>query len=110
MGGYGTLYYAVQHRDMFCCAYAMSPACYIDGLPNLFELYPACPVGELPEVTIEVGTEDTTVYDACPYLAAYISGAGHTNFEYIEHSGVHDWAFWKGCYPKFMAKLGKYFK
>jgi enterochelin esterase-like enzyme len=110
MGGYGTLYYAVQHRDMFCCAYAMSPACYIDGLPNLFELYPACPVGELPEVTIEVGTEDTTVYEACPYLAAYISGAGHTNFEYIERSGIHDWAFWKGCYPKFMKKLGNYFK
>ena len=110
MGGYGTLYYAVQHRDMFCCAYAMSPACYIDGLPNLFELYPACPVGELPEVTIEVGTEDTTVYDACPYLAAYISGAGHTNFEYIERPGVHDWAFWKGCYPKFLKKLGGYFK
>ena len=110
MGGYGTLYYAVQHRDMFCCAYAMSPACYIDGLPNLFELYPACPVGELPEVTIEVGTEDTTVYEACPYLAASISGAGHTNFEYIERSGMHDWAFWKGCYPKFMKKLGNYFK
>ena len=110
MGGYGTLYYAVQHRDMFCCAYAMSPACYIDGLPNLFELYPACPVGELPEVTIEVGTEDTTVYEACPYLAAYISGAGHTNFEYIERPGIHDWAFWKGCYPKFMKKLGNYFK
>ena len=110
MGGYGTLYYAVQHRDMFCCAYAMSPACYIDGLPNLFELYPACPVGELPELTIEVGTEDTTVYEACPYLAAYISGSGHTNFEYIERAGIHDWTFWKECYPKFMKKLGKYFK
>ena len=111
MGGYGTLYYAVQHYDMFCCAYAMSPACYIEGLPNLFELYPNAPDKDaLPELTIEVGTEDETVYGMCPYLAAYISGSGITNFEYIERSGVHDWAFWKGCYPKFMTKLGKYFK
>ncbi len=111
MGGYGTLYYAVQHYDMFCCAYAMSPACYIEGLPNLFELYPNAPdKAALPELTIEVGTEDETVYGMCPYLAAYISGSGVTNFEYIERSGVHDWAFWKGCYPKFLTKLGQYFK
>ena len=110
MGGYGTLYYAVQHSDMFCCAYAMSPACYIDGLPNLFELYPAAPVGSIPDLTIEVGTEDATVYESCPYLAYYIQAAGHTNFEYIERPGVHDWAFWKGCYPKLMTKLDKFFK
>lgn len=111
MGGYGTLYYAVQHYGMFCCAYAMSPACYIEGLPNLFELYPNAPdKAALPELTIEVGTEDETVYGMCPYLAAYISGSGITNFEYIERPGVHDWKFWKECYPKFMKKLGKYFK
>lgn len=110
MGGYGTLYYAAKHRDMFCCAYAMSPACYIDGLPNLFDLYPAAPVDELPDLTMEVGTEDTTVYGACPYLAGTIQPLGLANFEYIERAGVHDWAFWKGCYPKFMSKLGKYFK
>ena len=110
MGGYGTLYYAVQHKEMFCCAYAMSPACYIDGLPNLFELYPAAAGTEIPDLTIEVGTEDATVYEACPYLAAYIQGSGFTNFKYIERPGVHDWAFWMGCYPKFMTKLGNYFK
>ena len=110
MGGFGTLYYAVQHRDMFCCAYAMSPACYIDGLPNLFELYPAAPAAELPDLTIEVGTEDETVYAMCPWLAGTIQPLGLANFEYIERAGVHDWAFWKGCYPKFMTKLGKYFK
>ena len=110
MGGYGTLYYAVQHRDMFCCAYAMSPACYIDGLPNLFELYPAAPAAELPDLTMEVGTEDETVYAMCPWLAGTIQPLGLANFEYIERAGVHDWAFWKGCYPKFMTKLGKYFK
>ena len=110
MGGFGTLYYAVQHRDMFCCAYAMSPACYIDGLPNLFELYPAAPAAELPDLTMEVGTEDETVYAMCPWLAGTIQPLGLTNFEYIERAGVHDWAFWKGCYPKFMTKLGKYFK
>ena len=110
MGGFGTLYYAVQHRDMFCCAYAMSPACYIDGLPNLFELYPAAPAAELPDLTMEVGTEDETVYAMCPWLAGTIQPLGLANFEYIERAGVHDWAFWKGCYPKFMTKLGKYFK
>lgn len=110
MGGYGTLYYAVKHNDMFSCAYAMSPACYIDGLPNLFELYPAAAGTEIPELTIEVGTEDSTVYSSCPWLAQYIMGSGFTNFEYIERAGVHDWTFWKGCYPKFMTKLGKYFK
>lgn len=110
MGGYGTLYYAVQHRDMFCCAYAMSPACYIDGLPNLFELYPAAPASELPDLTIEVGTEDSSVYQMCPWLAGTIQPLGLANFEYIERPGVHDWKFWKECYPKFMVKLGKYFK
>ena len=54
--------------------------------------------------------EDTTVYDMCPWLAGTIQSIGFANFEYIERPGVHDWAFWKGCYPKFMAKLGKYFK
>ena len=69
MGGFGTLYYAVKHRDMFCCAYAM-----------------------------------------CPWLAGTIQPLGLANFEYIERAGVHDWKFWKECYPKFMTKLGKYFK
>lgn len=110
MGGFGTLYYAVKHRDMFCCAYAMSPACYIEGLPNLFELYPSAPANELPDLTIEVGTEDTTVYAMCPWLAGTIQPLGLANFEYIERAGVHDWKFWKECYPKFMTKLGKYFK
>ena len=110
MGGYGTLYYAVKHSEMFCCAYAMSPACYIDGLPNLFDLYSAANASELPDLTMEVGTEDTTVYGACPYLAGTIQPLGLANCEYIERAGVHDWAFWKGCYPKFMTKLGKYFK
>jgi enterochelin esterase-like enzyme len=110
MGGYGTLYYAVQHHDMFCCAYAMSPACYIDGLPSLFDLYPAANIADLPDLTMEVGTEDTTVYSACPLLAGTIQPLGLANFEYIERPGVHDWAFWTGCYPKFMTKLGKYFK
>ena len=110
MGGYGTLYYAVKHPEMFCCAYAMSPACYIDGLPNLFELYPAAAGTEIPDLTIEVGTEDATVYEMCPWMAQYIAGSGFTNFEYIERAGVHDWKFWKECYPKFLTKLGTYFK
>ena len=110
MGGYGTLYYAVKHPEMFCCAYAMSPATYIsDTTPNLFELYPAANAAELPELTIEVGTEDATVYESCAAFNAWVL-SGIPSIQYIERSGVHDWAFWKGCYPKFMTKLGTYFK
>jgi len=110
MGGYGTLYYAVQHRDLFCCAYAMSPACYIDGCPNLFELYPATPSSEIPDLTIEVGTEDAAVYETCQWMAGTLMNLGLPTFEYIERPGIHDWKFWKECYPKFMRKLGNYFK
>ena len=110
MGGYGTLYYAVKHPEMFCCAYAMSPATYIsETTPNLFELYPAANAAELPELTIEVGTEDATVYESCAAFNAWVL-SGIPSIQYIERSGVHDWAFWKGCYPKFMTKLGTYFK
>ena len=110
MGGFGTLYYAVKHPEMFCCAYAMSPAVYIDGLPNLFELYPAANIAELPDLTQEVGTEDEVVYSMNPWLAGTIQPLGLANYEYIERPGVHDWKFWKECYPKFLTKLGKYFK
>ena len=110
MGGFGTLYYAVKHPEMFCCAYAMSPACYIDGLPNLFELYPAANIAELPDLTQEVGTEDEVVYSMNPWLAGTIQPLGLANYEYIERPGVHDWKFWKECYPKFLTKLGTYFK
>ncbi len=110
MGGYGTLYYAVKHPEMFCCAYAMSPATYIsDTTPNLFELYPAANAAELPELTIEVGTEDATVYESCAAFNAWVL-SGIPSIQYIERAGVHDWAFWKGCYPKFLTKLGTYFK
>jgi enterochelin esterase-like enzyme len=110
MGGFGTLYYAVKHPEMFCCAYAMSPAVYIDGMPNLFELYPAANIAELPDLTQEVGTEDAVVYSMNPWLAGTIQPLGLANYEYIERPGVHDWKFWKECYPKFLTKLGKYFK
>lgn len=110
MGGFGTLYYAVKHPEMFCCAYAMSPAVYIDGMPNLFELYPAANIAELPDLTQEVGTEDEVVYSMNPWLAGTIQPLGLANYEYIERPGVHDWKFWKECYPKFLTKLGKYFK
>jgi len=110
MGGYGTLYYAVKHPEMFCCAYAMSPATYIsETTPNLFELYPAANAAELPELTIEVGTEDATVYESCAAFNAWVL-SGIPSIQYIERAGVHDWAFWKGCYPKFLTKLGTYFK
>ncbi|MGI6232154.1 MAG: alpha/beta hydrolase [Prevotella sp.] len=109
MGGYGTLYYALEHPDMFCCSYAMSPATYVDGTPNLYELLAAADVSQLPAITIEVGTEDPLVYQAAVAFNQYAQGLNLTSYNYIERSGVHDWTFWKECYPKVLAQLGNYF-
>lgn len=110
MGGYGTLLHAIKHYDMFCCAYAMSPAVYVDGTPNLWDLVYSVPAASLPDLTIEVGTEDQVVYAMVPYFHQSLQTLGIPNYNYIERSGVHDWTFWKECYPKLMTKLGQYFK
>lgn len=110
MGGYGTLLYTVEHPDMFCLAYAMSPAAFVENTPNLFDLYGAADVSKLPDLTIEVGTEDPVVFQTASYLGQMLQAMPLPTYEYITRSGVHDWAFWQGCYPKMLAKLGKYFK
>ena len=76
---------------------------------NQERIYPAANAAELPELTIEVGTEDATVYESCAAFNAWVL-SGIPSIQYIERAGVHDWAFWKGCYPKVLTKLGKYFE
>lgn len=110
MGGYGTLYYTLQHPEMFCCAYAMSPATYVEGAPNLLDILYKEDVSKLPQITIEVGTEDQVVYQAVTYFNGAIQKLNVPGYNYIERKGVHDWTFWKECYPKLMEKLGNYFK
>lgn len=109
MGGYGTLLHAIKHADMFCCAYAMSPAVYVDGAPNLWDLVYTVQPSTLPDLTIEVGTEDQMVYAMVPYFHQTLQSLGLPAYNYIERTGVHDWTFWRECYPKFMTKLGQYF-
>lgn len=110
MGGYGTLLHAFKHRDMYCCAYAMSPAAYMDGAPNLFDIVYSIPASEIPDLTIEVGTEDAVVYQMLTYLNGSLQQLALPKYNYIERPGTHEWSFWRECYPKFMTKLGEYFK
>lgn len=109
MGGFGTLLYAFKHHDMFCCAYSMSPATG-NGKTNLSDVMKDLKPSDYPEITIEVGTEDATVYAMAGPFGKGMQTMGLSNYTYIERPGIHDWEFWKGCYPKFMKKLGNYFK
>lgn len=110
MGGYGSLYYGVLHPDMFSYVYACSPATYIDGTPNLYDLYGAYygNASALPGITIEIGTSDF-LYEAANYFQQFLDGCGFQN-EYITRDGQHDWIFWAACAPKIIAKAGEIFK
>lgn len=107
MGGYGALYYGFLHPDMFCYVYACSPATYIDGTPNLYEMLGQNPA-TLPGFTIEMGTDDFLAESAGYFIGA-MAGSG-INLEHISRSGAHDWAFWKACSPKIIQKVGEIFK
>ncbi len=105
MGGFGALYYGLLHPEMFAYVYACSPATYISGAPNLYEMLAAADVSQLPGITMEIGTEDF-LYQSAGYFKQALDGYRVTN-EYITRTGVHDWAFWAACTPKIMKKLGE---
>lgn len=109
MGGYGSLYYGSLHPEMFCYVYACSPATYIDGTPNIYDLYGAAlgAGSELPGITIEIGTGDF-LYESCVSFEGFLTGMG-IQHEYITRDGIHDWAFWMACTPKIMKKLSEVF-
>lgn len=109
MGGFGTLLYAFKHHELFCCAYAMSPATG-NGKTNLTNEMKNLKTNDYPDITIEVGTEDATVYAMAAPFGKGMQAMGLSNYTYIERAGMHDWNFWKECYPKFMKRLGNYFK
>lgn len=108
MGGFGSLYYGLLHPEMFSYVYACSPATYVDGAPNLYEMLAMADVSKLPGITIEIGTEDF-LYQSAGYFKQALDGY-KVNNEYITRTGVHDWAFWAACTPKIMNKLGEVWK
>ena len=109
MGGYGSLYYGAIHPEMFCYVYACSPLTYMDGIPNLYDLYGAAIGGgqQMPGLTIEIGTGDF-LFESAGYFEGFL---GSMNFahEYITRDGVHDWAFWAACTPKMLKKVSEAF-
>lgn len=110
MGGYGALYYGALHPEMFSYVYACSPATYVDGTPNIYDIYGAdvSDGKQIPGITIEIGTSDY-LYEYAGYFKQYLDAMGITN-EYITRDGSHDWNFWAACTPKIVGKAGSIFK
>ena len=109
MGGYGSLYYGAIHPEMFCYVYACSPLTYMDGIPNLYDLYGAAIGGgqQMPGLTIEIGTGDF-LYESAGYFEGFLNSMNFAH-EYITRDGVHDWAFWAACTPKMLKKVSEAF-
>lgn len=112
MGGYGSLYYGFLHPEMFCHVYACSAATSVGGnIPDLKAmLSQASAAGTLeylPELTLEIGTEDTTCNNEefVKVLDSY-----NIPFEYITRPGGHDWKFWNACSPKIIRKTAAVFE
>ena len=107
MGGYGTLYHALNHPGLFLYAYAMSPAVMGD-MKSLVDAQADKRV--FPGFTVEVGNQDMVVDNAgAKDLADYMEGQG-LHVEYIARDGTHDWNFWQECLPKALQKAGESFK
>lgn len=104
MGGYGSLYYGLSHPDMFCYIYACSPATYVEGTPNIYDLMwtPG-----LPGITVEIGTSDFLYESSLGFKQAL--GYSQIDWDFIERDGAHDWAFWTACAPKILKKFAEIF-
>mgnify|MGYP000760385238 CR=1 FL=1 len=105
MGGFGSLYYGFLHPEMFCYVYACSPATFIEGAPNLYEMLDT---QGLPGITIEIGKGDF-LFESAGYFKQALDGSSIVN-EYITRDGIHDWDFWKGCLPKLLKKVSDTFE
>ncbi len=103
MGGYGSLYSGLLHPEMFSLIYACSAACYgVQGqTPVLRSLVKD--TGNLPEVVLEMGTEDSLFPDNERFVKE-LDAAG-VQYEYITRRGAHDSKFWEQCSPKILRKL-----
>ncbi len=110
MGGYGTLYNALNHPDKFTYGYAMSPATSY-GSVSLEDLVKAqSDPAVFPGITLESGTQDFTVsIGSVRDFSAMLTenGVVHT---FIERDGGHDWNFWPVCLEKALKTIGDSFK
>ena len=111
MGGYGSLYYGLLHPEMFCHVYACSAATSVGGnIPDLKQFLAtassAGTIKDLPELTLEIGTEDATCNNEefIKILNSY-----NIPHEYITRPGGHDWKFWNACSPKIIRKTAAVF-
>ena len=105
MGGFGTLYHCLLNPGKWTYAYAMSPACWwMDDMVKQSD--PA----KLPGITIEMGTEDTTVSPVSVEQFHQLLDSKGIKHEYITRAGGHTWTFWQQCLPKALKKAGESFK
>ena len=105
MGGHGSLYYGLKYNDMFCYAYAMSPACMVDVQPLISGQDKAA----LPGLTIETGIQDqTTNLQSVEHIHNTLLNEGVWH-DYITRDGGHDWTFWQEALPKVLVKSGEVF-
>lgn len=107
MGGYGTLYYWSKYPEMYCYAYAMSPAVDVTGTAGILANKDK---DILPALTIETGIQDsTTPLAGITEFHNYLVSEG-IEHEFITRSGSHDWKFWQECLPKVLNKCGESFE
>ena len=105
MGGHGSLYYGLKYNDMFCYAYAMSPACMFDVKSTI----KGKDTADLPGITIETGIQDqTTNLQSVENIHNTLLNEGVWH-DYITRDGGHDWTFWQEALPKVLRKSGEVF-
>ncbi len=109
MGGYGALYYAMLHPEMFCHVYACSAAVNGNGSSTPWIYYSFISarkrgeIKDLPEITLEIGTEDFLYRDNENWVKNILN-LYDVSYEYITRPGVHYWSFWNGCSPRIIMK------
>lgn len=105
MGGFGTLYHCLLNPGKWTYAYAMSPACWwMDDMVKQSD------PSKLPGITLEMGTDDTTVTPESVEQFHQLLVSQGVEHEYITRSGGHTWTFWQECLPKALKKVGESFK
>ena len=65
---------------------------------------------KIPGITIEMGTDDTTVSPEGVEQFHKLLETYNIKHEYITRSGGHTWTFWQECLPKALKKVGESFK
>jgi len=106
MGGFGSLYHGMLNPQLFTYIYACSPATGF-GLDALAKTVDP---SSLPKITIETGTEDTTVSYASVLEFTKIMDDSGISYNLIARSGGHTWPFWTACLTTMLPAIGNSFK